>query len=113
MLSEYKSAGFLRSEISKGLLLVSILTKGGKLSHSQKGELKDIILAGSTKVTHAIECFELDNDVNELLDTLKVILQSADKNPTQPTSSSESFPSFSQPSPYKEKASPKKEKGTF
>ena len=42
----------------------------GEISASQKGSLKDLILDQDKRVMAAVEVFELDHDVEEMLDTL-------------------------------------------
>jgi hypothetical protein len=40
------------------------------ISENEKSRLKDLILSDDEKVVAALECYELDEDIEELLDTL-------------------------------------------
>lgn len=40
------------------------------ISEDEKSRLKDLILSDDEKVVAALECYELDEDIEELLDTL-------------------------------------------
>lgn len=76
LIHEYKAAQPLKSVTSKALLLFNLLTKGAFLTSQEKGSLKDLLISGNATINHAVECFEIDNDLTELADTLKIVLKS-------------------------------------
>eukprot|EP01130_Rhizamoeba_saxonica_P010233 TRINITY_DN418_c1_g1_i3.p1 TRINITY_DN418_c1_g1~~TRINITY_DN418_c1_g1_i3.p1 ORF type:complete len:752 (-),score=143.16 TRINITY_DN418_c1_g1_i3:80-2311(-) len=56
---------------SKLLLLVSLCSKKGDITDSEKSKLKDLILERNELVHSALEVFEIDHDYYELTDTLR------------------------------------------
>jgi hypothetical protein len=59
--------------VAKLLLLVSMLHKGGRLSDSEKSQLKNLIINGDKALICALEVFEVEKDLEELGDTLRRI----------------------------------------
>lgn len=58
---------------SRALLLVALFAKQGKLSASEKALLKDRVLRNDALVVAALEVFDVDQDLEELCDTLRRI----------------------------------------
>lgn len=56
---------------TKLLLLIALLSKKGLISGDEKGVLKDLTLSKNELVLSALEVFEIDQDLNELADTLR------------------------------------------
>lgn len=52
-----------------------IVVSAGALNKVEKGKLKDLILREDKAVMAAVEVFETDHDVNEMLDTLRRIVR--------------------------------------
>jgi len=61
----------INSPITKLLLLVSLAFKKGSISVEEKGKLKDHIITNNPLLLSALEVFEIDQDFEELIDTLK------------------------------------------
>eukprot|EP01121_Diplochlamys_sp_Union-15-3_P004173 TRINITY_DN1416_c0_g1_i7.p1 TRINITY_DN1416_c0_g1~~TRINITY_DN1416_c0_g1_i7.p1 ORF type:complete len:801 (+),score=218.27 TRINITY_DN1416_c0_g1_i7:736-3138(+) len=55
------------------LLLVALCFKEGAISAEEKGKLKDMIFSGNEYVYSAVEVFDIDQDLDELVDTFKRI----------------------------------------
>jgi len=68
------ATGGFTSPTAKLLLLLALFHKQGKLSAADKGALKDRVLRQDALVTAALEVFEIDQDLDELLDTLRRLL---------------------------------------
>jgi len=62
-----------QSHSAKLLLLLARLSRDGKISNAQKSKLKDLVIARNAAVISALEVFEFDSDVTELVDTLQRI----------------------------------------
>jgi hypothetical protein len=62
---------------TKLLLLVALLFKQNRLSQDERGKLKDLIIVRNDMVFAALEVFELDQDLDELVDTLKRVCRLA------------------------------------
>jgi len=62
-----------RSTTTKLLLLVALCFKEGAITADEKGKLKDLIISGSELVFSSMEVFEIDQDLDELVDTFKRI----------------------------------------
>mmetsp|Transcript_330 Transcript_330/g.343 ORF Transcript_330/g.343 Transcript_330/m.343 type:complete len:329 (+) Transcript_330:111-1097(+) len=62
-----------RSRFAVALKAASHLQSDGWISQESKGKLKDLILIEDERVMAAVEVFEIDHDVEELLDTLNRI----------------------------------------
>jgi len=67
------SVGAFSSPTSRALLLLALFAKQGKLSSAEKGALKERVLRSDVLVNAAMEVFEIDQDLDELCDTLKRI----------------------------------------
>jgi len=61
------------SATSKLLLLIALFHKQGRLSAEEKGKLKDRVLRQDSLVHAALDVFEIDQDLDELSDTLRRI----------------------------------------
>lgn len=59
-----------RARYTLALKAVSRLAADALISQDEKARLKDRILSDNEKVVAAIECYEQDRDIEELLDTL-------------------------------------------
>jgi hypothetical protein len=55
---------------SKLLLLIARIGREGKITAAQKNKLKDLVIARNATVISALEVFEFDSDLEELIDTL-------------------------------------------
>lgn len=64
-----------RAPAAKLLLLVSHLFKSGALSHQERAALKQLVMAGDAVLLAVLECFEIDGDEDELLDSMKLLCQ--------------------------------------
>eukprot|EP01124_Arcella_intermedia_P019949 TRINITY_DN2731_c2_g1_i1.p1 TRINITY_DN2731_c2_g1~~TRINITY_DN2731_c2_g1_i1.p1 ORF type:complete len:192 (-),score=58.48 TRINITY_DN2731_c2_g1_i1:52-627(-) len=62
-----------QSPITKLLLLLSLTFKQGKISTADKDTLKPLILQSNQLILSALEVFEIDQDLEEFIDTLKRI----------------------------------------
>eukprot|EP01127_Copromyxa_protea_P013859 TRINITY_DN376_c0_g1_i1.p1 TRINITY_DN376_c0_g1~~TRINITY_DN376_c0_g1_i1.p1 ORF type:complete len:888 (+),score=171.53 TRINITY_DN376_c0_g1_i1:42-2666(+) len=62
---------------TKLLLLIALLSKKGLISTEEKGKLKDLTLAKDELINSALEVFEIDQDLNELADTLRRICKAS------------------------------------
>lgn len=60
---------------TKLLLLVSLCYKQGSLTQDEKNTLKDLIIARNEAVYAALEVFEVDQDIEELVDTFKRVIK--------------------------------------
>eukprot|EP01122_Echinamoeba_exundans_P015092 TRINITY_DN7025_c1_g1_i1.p1 TRINITY_DN7025_c1_g1~~TRINITY_DN7025_c1_g1_i1.p1 ORF type:complete len:798 (+),score=227.94 TRINITY_DN7025_c1_g1_i1:99-2492(+) len=58
---------------TKILLLLALLYKQGRLTADERGKLKDMVITRNEAVFAGLEVFELDQDLDELVDTLKRI----------------------------------------
>jgi hypothetical protein len=58
---------------TKILLLLALLYKQGRLTADERGKLKDMVITRHEAVFAGLEVFELDQDLDELVDTLKRI----------------------------------------
>lgn len=61
---------------TKLLILVSLCFKQGSISSEEKNTLKDLIIDRHEAVFAALEVFEIDQDLGELVDTFKRVIQS-------------------------------------
>lgn len=61
------------SQHTKLLLLIALCSKQGSISMDEKGKLKDLVISGSPVLLSALEVFEIDQDLEELVDTLRRI----------------------------------------
>eukprot|EP01114_Cavostelium_apophysatum_P011331 TRINITY_DN2554_c0_g1_i1.p1 TRINITY_DN2554_c0_g1~~TRINITY_DN2554_c0_g1_i1.p1 ORF type:complete len:745 (+),score=183.66 TRINITY_DN2554_c0_g1_i1:494-2728(+) len=61
------------SSMTKSFLLVSLLFREGFIDSHQKEKLKDLVIGGSNVITAALEAFEINDDFDELADTMKRI----------------------------------------
>lgn len=59
-----------RARYTLALKAVSRLAADNLISQDEKSRLKDRILSDDDNVVAAVECYELDQDIEELLDTL-------------------------------------------
>jgi len=66
-----------QTPITKLLLLIALTYKQGHISNDEKGKLKDLSLSSNHLVLSALEVFEIDQDLPELVDTLKRICRIA------------------------------------
>jgi len=62
-----------QSPVAKLLLLVSMLFKGNKLTEQHRATLKQLIFQNNPSILCALEVFEIDQDFDELADTLVLI----------------------------------------
>ena len=63
------------SPMAQRLLLLSDLVKQGKITLDQKRDLKDLLLQGDELINSTFEAFHVDNDLDELLDSLQMLQQ--------------------------------------
>jgi hypothetical protein len=63
-----------QSPVTGLLVLVSMLFKSNRISAKEKSTLKDLIIAENYNVLCAYEVFQVDNDLDELADTLRRIV---------------------------------------
>jgi len=66
-------AGGFGSSTARLLLLLSLFSKQSKLSAQEKSALKDRVLRGDALTAAALEVFQVDQDLEELLDSLRRI----------------------------------------
>jgi hypothetical protein len=59
-----------RARYTLALKAASRIAADNLISQEEKANLKDLILTDNEKVAAAIECYELDQDIEEMLDTL-------------------------------------------
>jgi hypothetical protein len=59
-----------RARYTLALKAASRIAADNLISQEEKAHLKDLILTDNEKVVAAIECYELDQDIEEMLDTL-------------------------------------------
>lgn len=59
-----------RARYTLALKAATRITADNLISDNEKSRLKDLILSDDEKVVAALECYELDEDIEELLDTL-------------------------------------------
>jgi len=62
-----------QSSTTKLLLLIALTFKQGRISNEEKGRLKDLTLRKDGLVLAALEVFEIDQDLEEFVDTVKRI----------------------------------------
>jgi len=62
-----------KAATTKLLLLIALCYKKNDISDSEKGNLKDLVISGNPLVFSALDVFEIDQDLEELVDTLKRI----------------------------------------
>jgi ankyrin repeat protein len=62
-----------RTPVAKLLLLVAHLFKRGALVAGERAKLKQLVLANDATLLAVLECFEVDGDEDELLDSLKQV----------------------------------------
>jgi hypothetical protein len=65
---------------TKLLLLVSLCYKQGSLSQDEKNTVKDLIIARNEAIYAALEVFEVDQDIEELVDTFKRVVKSQQRS---------------------------------
>lgn len=65
---------------TKLLLLVTLCFKQGSITSEEKATLKDLIIDRNEGVFAALEVFEIDQDLSELVDTFKRVIKSANNN---------------------------------
>jgi hypothetical protein len=65
-----------RTPIAKLLLLISHLYKQGRLNAAQRSTLKDKAMASDAALLACIEAFEVDGDIDEILDSFNIICSS-------------------------------------
>ena len=63
------------SPVAKLLMLISFLFSQSKITSHEKVGLKNRLLNGDQIITAALECYEEDNNMEELLDTLHKLVQ--------------------------------------
>jgi hypothetical protein len=59
-----------RARYTLALKAVSRIAADNLINQDEKARLKDMILSDNEKVVAALECYELDQDIEEMLDTL-------------------------------------------
>lgn len=59
-----------RARYTLALKATTRIAADNLISENEKSRLKDLILSDDEKVVAALECYELDEDIEELLDTL-------------------------------------------
>lgn len=59
-----------RARYALALKAASRIAADKLISAEEKARLKDLILSDDEKVVAALECYELDEDIEEMLDTL-------------------------------------------
>ena len=59
-----------RSRYTLALKATTRIAADNLITSQEKSRLKDLILSDDKRVVAAIECYELDRDVEEMLDTL-------------------------------------------
>jgi len=64
-----------KSPVTKLLLVVSMAFKKGMITEQEKGKLKDLIILGNPILNSSLEVFEIDQDFDEFIDTLKRIVK--------------------------------------
>jgi ankyrin repeat protein len=64
----------LPSITARLLVLVSLLNKGRTISMDAKNQLKDLVLQGHPLLVAALECYEVDGDLEEFGDTAERLL---------------------------------------
>eukprot|EP00008_Paramoeba_atlantica_P010744 CAMPEP_0201480894 /NCGR_PEP_ID=MMETSP0151_2-20130828/5266_1 /ASSEMBLY_ACC=CAM_ASM_000257 /TAXON_ID=200890 /ORGANISM="Paramoeba atlantica, Strain 621/1 / CCAP 1560/9" /LENGTH=1568 /DNA_ID=CAMNT_0047862883 /DNA_START=283 /DNA_END=4989 /DNA_ORIENTATION=+ len=62
-----------KTPFAKLLLVISLLTKGGLLSSSERDVLKNLVISNDENLVCALEVFEIQRDFDELADTLKEV----------------------------------------
>jgi hypothetical protein len=62
-----------RTPVAKLLLLVSHLFKRGSLTPAQRAALKQRVMSGDPALLAVLECFEVDADLGELLDSMRAL----------------------------------------
>jgi len=62
-----------QSPPTKLLLLIALTFKQGRISNDEKGKLKDLTLGGHLLLVAALDVFEIDQDLDEWVDTVKRI----------------------------------------
>lgn len=65
-----KSSLSRRARYTLALKAASCIAADKLISADEKSRLKDLILSDDKRVIAAIECYELDQDIEEMLDTL-------------------------------------------
>lgn len=65
---------------TKLLLLVTLCFKQGTITSDEKSTLKDLIIDRNEAVFAALEVFEIDQDLSELVDTFKRAVKAANNN---------------------------------
>lgn len=65
-----KSSLSRRARYTLALKAASCIAADKLISADEKTRLKDLILSDDKRVIAAIECYELDQDIEEMLDTL-------------------------------------------
>ena len=71
------TASVLRSRYAMALKATARLSDAGKITPTEKGVLKELILDHDKRIFAAIEVFEIDQDASEMLDTMYRIAKRA------------------------------------
>jgi hypothetical protein len=70
MYRQHTPASTQRARYTVLLKAASRIAADQLITLREKGRLKDLILSDDERVLAAMECFEMDHDVEEMLDTL-------------------------------------------
>ena len=62
------------SNLSRSLLLVSLLLRKGLITKEERGVIKNLLLSRDASVSAAVSVFEIDQDTEELADTWRRIV---------------------------------------
>jgi hypothetical protein len=64
-----------QSAVSKMFLLVSSLYRDERISKNERDALKELILTQDRRIRGIYECFEIDHDIDELLENVHILAQ--------------------------------------